>query len=100
MAAWKTTFVSQHLNTDQSQVNKCFALVHVLPVAVLAIPASNIIIIIAVVYFRLVRGPYRRDHRHKRTKNGTALPRKTMQRAQNTVDYLSHVFFLTCTHVH
>jgi len=27
MAVWKTTFVSEHLNTDQSQWTKCFALV-------------------------------------------------------------------------
>jgi len=27
MAVWKTTFVSEHLNIDQSQLNKCFALV-------------------------------------------------------------------------
>jgi len=27
MADWKTTFVSEHLNTDQSQLTKCFALV-------------------------------------------------------------------------
>jgi len=27
MAVWKTTFVSEHLNTDQSQFTKCFALV-------------------------------------------------------------------------
>jgi len=27
MAVWKTTFVSEHLNTDQSQLNKCFAVV-------------------------------------------------------------------------
>jgi len=26
MAVWKTTFVSEHLNTDQSQLTKCFAL--------------------------------------------------------------------------
>jgi len=27
MAVWKTTFVSEHLNTEQSQLAKCFALV-------------------------------------------------------------------------
>jgi len=27
MAVCKTTFVSEHLNTNQSQVTKCFALV-------------------------------------------------------------------------
>ena len=27
MAVWKTTFVSEHLNTDQSQLTKCFTLV-------------------------------------------------------------------------
>jgi len=27
MAIWKTTFVFEHLNTDQSQLTKCFALV-------------------------------------------------------------------------
>jgi len=27
MAMWKTTFVSEHLSTDQSQFTKCFALV-------------------------------------------------------------------------
>jgi len=27
MAVWKITFVSEHLNTDQSQLTKCFALV-------------------------------------------------------------------------
>jgi len=27
MAVWKTTFVSEHLNTDKSQLTKCFALV-------------------------------------------------------------------------
>jgi len=26
MAVWKTTFVSKHLNPDQSQLTKCFAL--------------------------------------------------------------------------
>jgi len=25
MAVWKTTFVSEHLNTNQSQLTKCFA---------------------------------------------------------------------------
>jgi len=38
MAVWKITFVSEHLNTDQSQLTKCFALV----VAVLTIPASSV----------------------------------------------------------
>ena len=27
MAVWKTTYVSEHLNTDQYQLTKCFALV-------------------------------------------------------------------------
>jgi len=27
MAVWKTAFVSEHLNADQSQLTKCFALV-------------------------------------------------------------------------
>jgi len=27
MALWKTTFVSEHLHADQSQLTKCFALV-------------------------------------------------------------------------
>ena len=27
MAVWKATFVSEHLNTDESQLTKCFALV-------------------------------------------------------------------------
>jgi len=27
MAVWKTTFMSEHLKTDQSQLTKCFALV-------------------------------------------------------------------------
>jgi len=27
MAVWKTTFVSEHLSIDQSQLTKCFALV-------------------------------------------------------------------------
>jgi len=27
IAVWKSTFVSEHLNTDQSQLAKCFALV-------------------------------------------------------------------------
>jgi len=35
MAVWKTTFVSEHVNTDQSQLTK-----HTLPVAVLVIPAN------------------------------------------------------------
>ena len=30
----------------------------------------------------------------------SALPGQTMQRAQNTVDYLSHVFLQACTHLH
>jgi len=40
MCIWKTTFVSEHLNTDQSQLTKCFALVACF-VAVLAIPANS-----------------------------------------------------------
>jgi len=27
MAVWKTAFVSEHLNADQSQLTKCYALV-------------------------------------------------------------------------
>jgi len=27
MTVWKTTFVSEHLDTDQSELTKCFALV-------------------------------------------------------------------------
>jgi len=27
MAVWKTAFVSEHLDTDQFQLTKCFALV-------------------------------------------------------------------------
>jgi len=30
----------------------------------------------------------------------TALPRQTIERAENAVDYFSHVFFLTCTYLH
>jgi len=40
MVVWKITFVSEHLNTDQSQVTKCFHS-YDLPVAVLAIPVNS-----------------------------------------------------------
>jgi len=70
MALWKTTFVSQHFNTDQSHVNKCFVLVYVLPVTVLAIPANS---------------ASRANH---------------VKSAKHIVDYLSRVFFVTCTHLH
>jgi len=40
MAVWKTTFVSEHINADQSQLTKGFALV-AKPVAVLTIPANS-----------------------------------------------------------
>jgi len=55
MAVWKTTFVSEHLNADQSQLSKCFSLhsLHALPVVAWR--------------FQL-----------------TALAGETMQRAQNT----------------
>ena len=43
MADWKSTFASEHLNTDQSQSTKCFALVACFsPVAVLAILANSV----------------------------------------------------------
>jgi len=40
MSVWKTIFVPEHSNTDQSQLTTCFAL-HALPVAVLAILANS-----------------------------------------------------------
>jgi len=41
MAVWKTTFVSEHLDTDQSQLTKRLHSLHVLPAAVLVIPTSS-----------------------------------------------------------
>jgi len=43
MAVWKTTFASEHLNADQSQLTECFSLhsSRALPVAVLAIPTNS-----------------------------------------------------------
>jgi len=40
MAVWKITFVSEHLNTDQTQLT--LLLLHALPVAVLALPANSV----------------------------------------------------------
>jgi len=41
MAFWKTTFVSEHLNTDQFQLTSVLHTLQVLSVAVLAIPANS-----------------------------------------------------------
>jgi len=92
--AWKTTFVSEHLDqgcptfTDIGSTFTFFSLwrstnlaklmsslnrpnvLHSLPVAVLTIPANS-----------SARGNHAKSAKH-------------------IVDYVSHVFFLTCTHVH
>ena len=70
MAFWKMTFVSEHLNTDQSQVTKCFYSLYGLPVAVLAIPVKS------------------------------ASRANQAKSAKLIVDYLFHVFILRCTHLH
>jgi len=41
MSVWKIAFVSEHLNTDQSQLTKCFSLVAVFDCCSLAIPANS-----------------------------------------------------------
>jgi len=41
MAVWKITFVSEHLNTDQSQMTKCFALVACFACCSLTIPSNS-----------------------------------------------------------
>jgi len=41
MADWKTTFVSERLNKDQTQLTKFLHSLHALPVAVLAILANS-----------------------------------------------------------
>jgi len=64
------TFVSEHLNTDQSQVTKCFYSLYGLPVAVLAIPVKS------------------------------ASRANQAKSAKLIVDYLFHVFILRCTHLH
>ena len=71
MAVWKTTFVSEHLNTACSpNWPSVLHSLHGLPVAVLLIPADS-------------------SPRTNYVKN-----------AKHIVDYLSHVFFLACTHLH
>jgi len=69
MAVWKNTFVSDHLNTDQSQVTKCFELIAFFTLAVLAISAN-------------------RAARANQAKSG-----------KDIGDYLYHVFLLTYTHL-
>jgi len=70
MPVWKTTFVSEHLKTDQFQLNKSFLSLHALPVVVLAIPVNS-----------AGQGNHAKSAKH-------------------IGDYLSHVFFLTCTHLY
>jgi len=41
MAVWKTTFVSKHLNTEQSQLIKCFAFVAALAILAKSTPQAN-----------------------------------------------------------
>jgi len=41
MAVWKTTFVSEHSNTDQTQLTKCLRLLYALPVAVSTISFNS-----------------------------------------------------------
>jgi len=73
MAVWKTTFVSEHLNTDQSQLSKCFALV-------------ACFICCSLGDFRF---PANSAARAKHAKS-----------AKHIVDYLFHVFFQTFIRLH
>ena len=72
MAVCETAFVSDHLNTDHSQLTKCFALVVCFACCSLS------------------------DSTHF----NSAATANHAKSAKHMVDYFSNVLFLTCTHLH